>query len=528
MANLRKKQGNDVQAKAALAPKPASTPKQTSGGATGAAMRGINEANSRKNIDQDYFDILSVQGRLPTQESFTAPRPSWRERLEMGKHLRETVPLAAHASYIPSPDRADPVTVLERQNATRVQKLVPTRNTRMVASPFGFFRGAAALMAADLEATPATGLVVAACGDMHVANFGLFASAERKLIFAINDFDEVHPGPWEWDLRRLGASAAVAAHFMDGDRTDAEGAVRAAVRAYRGRIRRYAEMGFLEVWYDQIDERTILDATPSRLRRRAEQMMAKARAKGNLQVLDRLVEVVNGEHRIIEDVPLIVRETHVETGQSVPVALDGMLRGYFGSLSDDRKRLVSRYRIIDVARKVVGVGSVGTSCWVVFLQGRDTGDPLFLQVKEAGESVLAPHVPTKFAITHQGRRVVSGQRLTQGSPDIFLGWGGDAGRHFYVRQLSDMKGGTRFAEGDKESLNGFSEYCALCGWALALAHAKSGDAAMIAGYCGKSDALDGAITRFALAYLKQNDADHDALADAARAGRVKIAPQAAL
>ncbi len=266
MADLRKKQGHDVQAKAVLAPNLASTPRQTGGGATAAAKRGIDEANSRKNIDQDYFDILSVQGSgLPTLESFTAPRPSWRERLEMGKHLRETVPLAAHASYIPSPDRADPVAVLERQNATRVQKLVPTRNTRMVASPFGFFRGAAAIMAADLEATPATGLVVAACGDMHVANFGLFASAERKLIFAINDFDEVHPGPWEWDLKRLGASAAVAAHFMDGDRTDAEGAVRAAVRAYRGRIRRYAEMGFLEVLGTTRSTSAdhILDATPS-------------------------------------------------------------------------------------------------------------------------------------------------------------------------------------------------------------------------------------------------------------------------
>jgi uncharacterized protein (DUF2252 family) len=474
------------------------------------------------NIDQDYFGILSTQGRLPMLESFTAERPSLQERLEIGRRLRKTVPLADHASFAPAKGRADPVAVLERQNATRVRKLVPIRNARMLASPFGFLRGSAAIMAADLESTPTTGLLVAACGDMHVSNFGLFGSAERKLIFAINDFDEVHPGPWEWDSKRLAASAAVAARFMGGGRSDAETAARATVRAYRRQIRRYSKMGFLEVWYDQIDEQKILDAVPSRLRRHAEETIAGARAKGRFRVLDRLTEVVDGEHRIVEDVPLIVRETHRADGKPISEALDDMLRSYFETLPDDRKRLLSRYRIIDVARKVVGVGSVGTGCWIVFLRGLDDDDPLFLQVKEARASALAPHVRTKLPIANQGRRVVVGQRLTQGSPDIFLGWGEDNGGYFYVRQLADMKGGERFVAEDKERLDGFPEYCGLCGWALALAHAKSGDAAMIAGYCGKSDELDDAIAKFALAYAAQTSTDHAALVKAARAGRIEV------
>jgi len=478
-------------------------------------------------LGQDYYAALA--GGLPQDllRSFTAPRPPLAERLEAGRALRRIAPRASHGNYQPRHDRPDPVAMLEQQNATRVQKLVPVRNARMLASPFAFMRGAAGIMAADLAGTPATGTLVAACGDMHVGNFGLFASAERELIFAINDFDEVHPGPWEWDLKRLAASATLAARFLGDDRVGAEAATREAVRAYRRHIRRYAKMGHLAVWYDRIDAGAILAAMPSEAqRRRARAVIDKARARGHLRTLDRMTEMVEGAPRIAEDIPLIVREQTLEDGTPIAQALDTMLHQYFGSLQHDRKRLLARYRIVDVARKVVGVGSVGTSCWVIFLQGLDDDDPLFLQVKEARASVLAPHVRIGLPVSNQGLRVVAGQRLIQGSPDIFLGWGAHGAGHFFVRQLADMKGGMRFNEGARDSLVGYRSYCALCGWALALAHAKSGDPALIAGYCGTSEALDDALVAFARAYAAQTEADHDALGHAARTGRVKVAASA--
>lgn len=358
---------------------------------------------------------------------------------------------------------------------------------------------------------------------MHVANFGVFGSAERNLIFAINDFDEVHPGPWEWDVKRLAASAAVAARFMGGDKENAEGAARAVVRSYRKQMRRYAGMGYLEIWYDKLDEKVVLDTLSPAMRRRAVKLMEKARSRGHVAVLEKLTEQIDGEHRIIEDVPLIVRETHTEAGTPANVALDGMLRSYVESMPLDRRLLLSRYRIVDSARKVVGVGSVGTACWVVLLQGVDAEDPLFLQVKQAQASVLAPYVDHKLRIGHQGHRVVVGQRIIQGSPDIFLGWGNADDKHFYVRQLADMKGSAKFIEGNTEGVEDFDEYCALCGWALALAHAKSGDPAMIAGYCGTSEAFDEAVGAFAMAYARQTDRDHEALDKARRSGRIKVA-----
>ena len=458
--------------------------------------------------------------------SFTDKRPSVKERLAIGKALRDQVPRADHARFAKNPDRPDPIGILEQQNIGRVQKLVPVRFARMLASPFAFLRGSAAVMAADLATTPTTGLFVNACGDMHVANFGVFASAERNLVFAINDFDEVHPGPWEWDLKRLAASAAVAVRFMGGDKDKAADAARAAVRSYRKRIRRFAEMGHLEVWYNRIDDRAVMETLSAKARKRAERVVAKAREKGHVQVLDKLTEQVDGEHRIIEEVPLIVRETHLENGTPINQALDIMLRSYIDSLSYDRRKLLSRYRIVDSARKVVGVGSVGTGCWVILLQGIDNDDPLFLQVKQAQTSVLAPYVDGKLPFENQGRRVVVGQRLTQGAPDIFLGWGEGQGSNFYVRQLADMKGSVAFDEGNVEQLETFEEYCALCGWALALAHAKSGDPALIAGYCGNSDELDDALARFALAYARQTDKDYEALDKARRSGRIRVASEA--
>jgi uncharacterized protein (DUF2252 family) len=469
--------------------------------------------------------LVASREDMAVLESFTAKRASVEEDLAAGRALREKVPRAAHARYQPNPHREDPLAILERQHETRVQKLVAVRYARMLASPFSFLRGSAAVMAGDLAGTPATGLFVYACGDMHVANFGAYASAERSLVFGINDFDEVYPGPWEWDLKRLVASAAVAAQFMGGDMDEAADAARAIVRSYRKRIRGFAQMGYLEVWYNRIDERAVLDSLSPKVRRRAERVLDKARAKGHVQVLDKLTEQVDGEHRIIENVPLIVRETHTEQGTPIDVALDRMLRPYLDSLTDDRRRLLSRYRIVDAARKVVGVGSVGTACWVILLQGIDSDDPLFLQVKEAQPSVLAPHVDYQLPFDNQGRRVVVGQRMIQGSPDIFLGWGEVDGKHIYVRQLADMKGGMDFEEGNRDQLGAFAEYCGLCGWALALAHAKSGSAAMIAGYCGNSGELDESLAKFALAYARQTDKDYGALEKAQRSGKIRVATE---
>ncbi|WIM09258.1 DUF2252 domain-containing protein [Enhydrobacter sp.] len=479
----------------------------------------------RTHVDQTLSRLASPDSARSLSESFVAPRSSVAERLEQGRQLRKKVARADHAAFEPRGDWADPVDILERQNRTRVQKLVPVRYARMLASPFAYLRGSAAVMAADLASTPASGLAVAACGDMHVSNFGVFASAERNLVFAINDFDEVHPGPWEWDLKRLAASAAVAVRFRGGDKPAAERAARATVCSYRRRMRRYAGMGHLQVWYARIDERAVLDVLTPRAGKVARQVMDKARQKNHVAVLEKLTEQVDGEPRIIEDVPLIVRETHTDAGTPARVALDRVLRSYAASLGLDRRVLLARYRIVDVVRKVVGVGSVGTACWVVMLQGVDGDDPLFLQVKEAQASVLAPYVVHDFPFANQGQRVVVGQRLTQGSPDIFLGWGEADGKDLYVRQLADMKGGIKFTEGDDRDLDGFVEYCGLCGWALALAHAKSGDPAMIAGYCGRGAALDEAIGKFAMAYLKQTERDHDALAAARRSGRIRVASE---
>jgi len=475
------------------------------------------------NIDPSYYRMEEATGDRALIETFMARRPSTEEREAAGKALREKVPRASHALYKPSADRPDPVSILEKQNEGRVPKLVPVRFARMLASPFTFLRGSAAVMASDLSDTPVTGMQVAACGDMHVSNFGVYASAERNLIFAINDFDEVHPGPWEWDLKRLAASAAVAARFMGADKGQAEEAAQAIVRSYRKRMQRYAGMGFLQVWYERIDERAVLEALSPKLRRSTERILDKARSKGHVRALGKLTAEVDGEHRFVEDVPLIVRETHSDAGLPAAEALDRMLHAYLASVSIDRRALLSRYRIVDVARKVVGVGSVGTSCWVILLQGVDSDDPLFLQVKQANPSVLAPYVSTRIHFPDEGRRVVAGQRLIQGSPDIFLGWGEIEGRHFYVRQLADMKGSVKFGEHDSPDLAGFVEYCGLCGWALALAHAKSGDAAMIAGYCGTSAVLDEAIGKFAMAYSKQTEKDHAALDKARLTGRIRVA-----
>ena len=457
-------------------------------------------------------------------EKFTVPRPSVGERMAAGKAIRGKFPREKQGEFRRHATRQDPVSIIEEQAKTRLPFLVPIRHSRMLASPFAFLRGSAAVMAADLAHTPTTGMTVQACGDMHVANFGVFASAERTLVFGIKDFDETLPGPWEWDLKRLAASAVVCGRFLGADRVLREESARAVVKSYRKRMREYAEMSYLDVWYARIDENDVLNAQPSPVgQKRAKQTMAKAKKRGHLQVLDKMAELVGNQQRIIEIRPFIVRETQTEAGRPIEEALGKFLEDYFHSLPDDRKVILARYRILDVARKVVGVGSVGTRCWVVLMQGNGIDDPLFLQVKQAEASVLAPYAgATNYA--NNGQRVVMGQRTIQGAPDIFLGWGEVDGGQFYVRQLRDMKGGADLDRGTA-ALESLPHYGALCGWALALAHAKSGDPAMLAGYLGKSAVMDEAIARFAQSYADQTERDHAALAAAARQGRIPVATE---
>lgn len=447
------------------------------------------------------------------------------ERMAAGKALRVKFPRIKQGEYNPSPKRADPVSVLEAQGKARLEELVPIRYARMLTSPFAFLRGGAAIMAADLASGPKpTGIKVQACGDMHVANFGVFASAERNLVFGINDFDETLPGPWEWDLKRLVASIVASGRFLGANKRLCKEGVLAAVSSYRKRMHEYAGMGYLELWYATINEADILKSVTGTAQKGALKIMSKARQRTHMQVLGKLTDLVDAKYRLHENAPFIVRETHLKDGTPVDAAMEIFLESYFLSLADERKALLKNYRITDVVRKVVGVGSVGTRCWVVFLTGNHTNDPLFLQIKEAQPSVLEPYV-TKSIYSHQGQRVVIGQRLLQAAPDIFLGWFKYGGLDFYVRQLRDMKGGIEF-DPNKVKIENLPQYSSLCGWALALAHAKSGDAAMIAGYAGNSDELDQAMVNFAFAYADQTEKDYQALVAAAKSGRIKVAASA--
>ena len=453
----------------------------------------------------------------------TIERASVEQRIARGKSLRNKFPIARQGDYKPAPDRADPVSILEEQGKSRLPDLVPIRYARMLTSPFAFLRGAAAIMAADLAAgAPTSGIPVQCCGDMHVANFGVFASAERNLIFGINDFDETLQGPWEWDLKRLVASIVAAGRFLGANDKLCEKSVIAAVASYRKRMKEFAQMGNMELWYTTIGENAILKTLAPSARKGFKKMAAKARERTHLQVLGKMTDLVGDKYRLRVNAPFIVRETHTTDGKPIEESLQLVLESYFTSIGDDRKYLLRHYHITDVARKIVGVGSVGTRCWIIFLTGNSSNDPLFLQVKEAQPSVLEPFLH-KSMFSNPGQRVVTGQRLIQGAPDIFLGWGEMAnGFKFYVRQLRDMKGGVEF-DPAKVNLKNMPQYCELCAWAMALAHSKSGDAAMITGYAGNSDELDKAMVRFAVAYADQTEKDYKALAAAAKSGRIQVA-----
>lgn len=447
------------------------------------------------------------------------------QRIASGKALRNKFPRVRQGDYKPAPNRPDPVSILEEQGKSRLPDLIPIRYARMLTSPFAFLRGAAAIMAADLAASaPTSGILVQACGDMHLANFGVFASAERNLIFGINDFDETLPGPWEWDLKRLVASIVASGRFLGASESLCEKSVLEAVQSYRNRMKEFAYKGNMELWYTTITEKDILKTLNTADRKRWQKITGKARERTHLQVLGKMTDLVGDKYRLRMNAPFIVRETHTQLGKPIEEALKLVLDSYLDSLGDDRKYLLQHYQIVDVARKIVGVGSVGTRCWIIFLTGNSNDDPLFLQVKEAQPSVLEPYL-NKSDYARPGQRVVSGQKLIQGAPDIFLGYGEMEGFQFYVRQLRDMKGGVEFNP-EMVKIENLPKYSALCAWALALSHAKSGDAAMIAGYAGTGDELDKAMVRFGFAYADQTEKDYKALAAAARSGRVKVAKTA--
>ncbi len=454
--------------------------------------------------------------------------PTPEEREARGRKARAAAPRDGHAGWEPPSERVGPVSVLQQQAKTRVPELVPIRNARMATSPFAFFRGAAAIMAADLAPAPVSGLSVQCCGDAHLANFGGYAAPDRSLVFDINDFDETLPGPWEWDVKRLVASFEIAARSREFDAKTCSRIVERSARSYREAMREYATMRNLDLWYSRLDESDVHarfdDRVPAAALKRFRKGVEKARRKNSLRAEARLTERVGGKLRIVSDPPLISRlEDLFDAAEAVQLArvLHEWLRGYRQSLQPDRRRLLESFELVDVARKVVGVGSVGTRCWIAYMRGRDSSDPLFLQIKEAEASVLESHLANS-AYGNHGRRVVEGQRLMQSASDIFLGWHrakdpSGTSRDFYVRQLWDGKLSPQIEVMEPEVLEAFGE---MCGSTLARAHARSGDRIAIASYLGGGSAFDRALTRFATDYAEQNQRDFEQVVAAIHDGRL--------
>jgi uncharacterized protein (DUF2252 family) len=451
------------------------------------------------------------------------------ERAARGKAARAEVPRANHGAWAPAPGRPDPVELLEQQAVTRVPELVPIRYGRMLVSPFTFFRGGALIMASDLATTPRSGMRAQLCGDAHLSNFGVFGTPERNLVFDINDFDETHPGPWEWDVKRLTASLAIAGRDRSFSAPQRSEIVLAAAEEYRTAMRAFAGMSNLEVWYAHLNIEAKLAEMRSQLTARevsvSDATLAKARTKDRMRSFSKLTEVVDGNLRIISDPPLIVPidELAGSTWQDVGEELRSVFRDYRNTLQSDRRHLLEQYELVHVARKVVGVGSVGTRAWIALLIGRDHADPIFLQIKEAQPSVLEPFLGAS-EYDNCGQRVVAGQRLMQTASDLFLGWihqesGLDGrARDFYLRQLSDWKGS---AEIEVMRHRGMVAYGRVCAWTLARAHARSGDRMAIASYLGGGDRFDQAIAVFSETYADQNERDYKLLVKAVKSGRLE-------
>ena len=454
------------------------------------------------------------------------------ERVARGKAARKETPRESQARFEPRADRADPIELLEGQAKTRVPELVPIRYGRMSVSPFAFYRGAAIVMAHDLDVTPRSGLMAQCCGDAHLSNFGVFASPERKLVFDVNDFDETLPGPWEWDVKRLAASMVIAGR--DNGVSDKQQArvVLETVKQYRTAMRQFADMPQLEVWYAHLDIESVIsthaEEAKAKVVRRAKKQLARARTRDSLSAFSKLTRIVDGEARIVDQSPLIVPIAKIDIGDATDdlfADLRRLLHAYRNSLEFDRRVLLEEFEFRDMARKVVGVGSVGTRCWIVLFMGRETRDPLFLQVKEAEASVLEPYLRRSEFANH-GERVVTGQRLMQAASDIFLGWlrvpaGADGQPHdYYLRQLKDWKGS---AEIDQMNDQALTTYGRLCGWTLARAHARSGDRIAIAAYLGSGGAFDRAMLEFSTAYAEQNEIDYSRFKAAVKSGRLVAA-----
>jgi uncharacterized protein (DUF2252 family) len=489
------------------------------------------------------------------------------ERLNQGRTARDSTPASSHDGWAAAADRPDPVGLLEQQDRTREPDLVPVRHGRMMVSPFTFYRGAARIMAVDLKDTPVAGLRVQLCGDAHLSNFGMFASPERRLMFDLNDFDETLPGPFEYDVKRMAASFLIAGRNNGFTKADARAAAMASVAAYREAMADFAQMPTMDVWYAHFDEdrfrQTIQDALqaetsaavknekgkekgkdkdkkdkaakkeqkdPKQAKvakeavQRAEKNLAKAHTRDSLQALSKLAEQVDGQYRIVSQPPVLVpardlAATYGLAPDDVMPVLYHRFRAYRATLPDDRRKLLERFEIVDAARKVVGVGSVGTRAFIVLLQGRDSQDPLFLQIKEATASVLEASLPRSRYRQH-GERVVQGQRMMQAASDIFLGWtkGLDTSRHFYWRQLRDMKGSALVELMAPATLR---YYAQMCGWTLARAHARSGDPIVMAAYLGRDDAFDRSITDFSERYADQNEQDYEQFVAAVKAGRIE-------
>jgi uncharacterized protein (DUF2252 family) len=462
--------------------------------------------------------------------AIAVPHPSVKERAAAGKAARAAVPRSSHARFEPGAERPDPVALLEEQAAARLPELVPIRYGRMLVSPFAFYRGAALVMASDLATLPVSGIRVQLCGDAHLSNFGAFAAPDRRLVFSVNDFDETLPGPFEWDVKRLVASVAVAGRDRGFDLAQRAPCNLAAARGYREAMREFAQLRTLDLWYarldvDELAKRWGSDANAKQVKR-FDRNVAKARSKDGQRAWSKLVRIdEDGRPRIISDPPLIVPIEELlgpDAGADLEETVRTVIRGYRRTLPNDRRRLLERFRYADAARKVVGVGSVGTRAWVVLMLGVDDGDPLFLQFKEAEASVLEPYLSRSEYANH-GQRVVEGQRLMQSASDIMLGWFRTPGvdgveRDFYIRQLWDGKGSALVEQMEPNAL---ATYAEICGWTLAKAHARSGDAAALASYLGGGDAFDRAMASFAESYAEQNERDYAAFQAAVADGRLQ-------
>lgn len=460
-------------------------------------------------------------------KSFLTKNPSAEERHALGRSIRKQVSRVSIGEFDVKSNRQSPVNILLTQAKTRIPEYVPIRHARMAADPFAFFRGGAAIMAKDLATIPSAPITVQLCGDMHVGNFGFFSTSEHQLVFGINDFDETLPGNFDWDLKRLTASAMIASQLLGQDQAYGEAIVRNIARAYRRNLLLYAATPYIELKRTYIDEKALANAAAKYAdtisQKYLQGLLDKARKNNGQGLFGKLTVATPEGVRLLNNPPLIEHPETSPHGRKIADLNDQGMHAYLQSLAPDRRELLLRYKWIDWARKVVGVGSVGTGCWVNYFEGLDVNDALFLQTKQAQKSVLASYFPdTQFG--SEGERVVSGQCLIQGAPDLFLGFGKTVEVDFYVRQLRDMKGGISVG-GDGINAKVFPNFAKLFGWALANAHARSGDAAVLAGYCGKGEALDDALVKFSIAYSKQNEADYDTFLRAIKSGKVSSATE---